>query len=174
MKNFKLGNTNWRGVFKLRNIIIAVIIFILMLGGACAYWRHRANNQYPANYPYGCSFNNNNAPTNCFSGTESEGKVLVARRPEVKVLVQQYGRKGVVIKALEFKDIQDKVFLHSLLGNNYVDLGCIIEVTYPGGRYVYLENDGLDVIQRLNGDQFDRWLRTAPLVDVQKYYSHLH
>lgn len=156
-------------------ILILGVLFAISIVIYAYHWHvTQSFTNYPQQYPYTCypGFGPiGNSPCHV---TEDEGKVRVAQRPEVMQLVQQYGRKGVIIRALEFKDIQDKAFLQRLLGNNYVELGCIIEVAYPGGRYVYLENDKLDVIQRLNGAQFDDWLRTAPASDVQKYYAHLH
>ncbi len=161
-----------------RTLFVLLLVIVVATGAAYAYHRHTAQSslkKYPQGYPYSCNFNLRtvDGPVIC-DATEDEGKVKLAQRPEVEALVGKFGRKGVIIRALEFQDVQDKAFLKGLLGDNYVELGCIIEVAYPDGRYVYLENDKLDVIQRLDGAQFDQWLRAAPADDVQKYYRHLH
>ncbi len=125
---------------------------------------------YPQDFPYSCQ--STNPPGVCVQ-IEDEGKVKVAQREEIKALVRQYGRKGVIIRALEFEDVNDKDFLKRLLGPNYIELGCIIYVEYPGGQYVYLEDEELEVINRLKGSQFDDWMASASKEDRKKFYSNL-
>ena len=167
--------------------IVLIILGILSVIVLCSAWwyvkkiRERSYTDYPSEYPYSCNINGEykdlkENPGQSYSCpvTEDEGKVKVANRVEVKNLVRQYGRKGVTIQALEFKDIQDKEFLKRLLCNNYTELGCIILVSYPGGQNVYLENDELEVINKLDGTIFAQWLRSATPEDFEKFYSNVH
>jgi len=178
--------------FKLTNnkiIFTAIAISLLIFGTTLAFYinkqsdRRKAVEQFPQDYPYTCppppltNFDSEEGGRyvegqGC-SYIEDKGKVIVANRPEVKQLVSQYGRKGVIIKALEFSEVKDKTFLKSLLGENYVELGCIIYVSYPGGQLVYLEDDKLDVIKRLDGQLFAQWLKTASQQDIDRFNKNL-
>ncbi len=151
--------------------LFIILVFVLAVTlAAMAYYRQNRNNQYPKDYPYTC----HSGPLGPCDRTEDKGKVQVAQRSEVKQLVQTYGRKGVIIRALEYQDIKDKEYVKRLLGSNYMDLGCIILVDYPGGRKVYLEDDKLHVIRQLDGSSFNEMLRTATEADVQKFYNSLN
>jgi len=170
--------------FKLTNnkfIFIAVAVSLLMFGTTLAFYinkqsdRRKAVEQFPQDYPYTCvnpSSLDGESIIRC-GVIEDKGKVIVANRPEVKQLVSQYGRKGVIIKALEFSEVKDKTFLKSLLGEHYIELGCIIYVSYPGGQLVYLEDDKLDVIKQLDGQLFAQWLKTASQQDIDRFNKNL-
>lgn len=149
-------------------VLVETVILVLLVFNK---QQEKRVEHYPQDFPYSCE--SANPPIGCVQ-IEDAGKVKVAQREEVKSLVKQYGRKGVIIKALEFEDVNDKNFLKRLLGDNYIELGCIIYVEYPGGQYVYLENEELEVINRLEGYQFDSWLLSASKEDREKFYSNLH
>lgn len=166
-------------------IIVIVVIFVLatLAGLLVAYkqYEQRKNTDlYPQDYPYSCTDVSPNQSSESISKIppcamiEDKGKVIVANRPEVKQLVQKYGRKGVVVQALEFADIQDKDFLKHILGEHYTELGCIIYVTYPGGQNVYLEDEKLGVISQLDGQVFAKWLQTASDQDIARFNKNLH
>lgn len=152
-------------------LVIVLIESIILIALAVNKQQEKQVENYPDQYPYTCNLNN--SEPGC-AVIEDAGKVKVAQRDEVKSLVRQYGRKGVIIRALEFEDVNDKDFLKRLLGDNYVELGCIIYVEYPSGQYVYLEDEKLDVISRLDGSQFEQWLQSASKEDREKFYSNLH
>ncbi len=156
-------------------VVVIIVVVETAVLAVLVYKKHQEKvvQDYPQGYPYSCGLEVSTKPVPC-GVKEDEGKVKVAQRQEVKDLVRQYGRKGVVIRALEFKDVNDQEFMKRLLGANYVEVGCIIYVTYPGGQYVYLEDDRLNVINRLDGSQFNNWLQSASKEDREKFFSHLH
>lgn len=150
-----------------KKIIIIFVILTSLFAISILGWNKYRNRYYPERYPYTCT------EPGCLI-IEDEGKVLVAKRPEVMNLVKTYGRKGVIIEALEYEDIQDKEFVKRLLGENYVELGCIIVVSFPKGQYYYMENDELEVINQLDSKMFNEWLKNSSAEDVNKFYENLH
>lgn len=157
-------------------IYIAIAVSLLILGTTLYLYKNKQSEkaQFPQEYPYSCDYPTNigTGPTGC-GVIEDKGKVIVAQRPEVKQLVSKYGRKGVIITALAFSQIQDKAFLKSLLAEHYIELGCIIYVSYPGGQTVYLDDDRLDVIKQLDGQVFTQWLKTASQSDIDRFNKYL-
>lgn len=161
-------------------IIVSLAIVLLVVLGLSVYVykkieQRKALQEYPENYPYTCnSVEQGSRDKLSCAVIEDKGKVIVANRPEVKQLVRTYGRKGVIIKALEFADIKDKDFLKRLLGDHYSELGCIIYVSYPGGQQVYLENEKLAVFEQLDSRVFTQWLHSASEQDIERFNNNLH
>ena len=101
---------------------------------------------------------------------EYKGKLTVLRRPEVLALISKYAYKDIRIKALEFKYIQDKDFVHRLL-LQYKDkmIGCIILLETPNERKVYLEDEALETFEELDYKVFEGYLSQVSGSDKQLF-----
>lgn len=108
------------------------------------------------------------------SAEEYKGKIKVLQKPEVIKLIAQYRYKDVSIKALEFKYIQDKEYVHRLLPD-YQDkkIGCIILLVTPGGDKVYLEDENLNTFDELDYQTFVHYLDRVNPADKKLFYDNL-
>ena len=108
------------------------------------------------------------------SAEEYKGKIKVLQMPEVIKLIAQYRYKDVSIKALEFKYIQDKEYVHRLLPD-YQDkkIGCIILLITPGGDKVYLEDENLNTFDELDYQTFAHYLDRVSPADKKLFYDNL-
>ncbi len=105
---------------------------------------------------------------------EYKGKLKVLQKPEVLALVKKYPYKDVTIKALEFKYIQDKQYVHRLLpAYSDQEIGCIIVLDTPGEDKVYLENEELNTFRELDYQTFARNLEQVSQADRQTFYDNL-
>ena len=108
------------------------------------------------------------------SAEEYKGKIKVLQKPEVIKLIAQYRYKDVSIKALEFKYIQDKEYVHRLLPD-YKDkeIGCIILLITPGVDKVYLEDENLNTFDELDYQTFAHYLDRVSPADKKLFYDNL-
>ncbi len=108
------------------------------------------------------------------SAIEYKGKLKVLQKPEVLALISKYQYKDVSIKALEFKYIEDKDFVHRLLPV-YKDreIGCIIVLETPGEKKVYLEDEKLDTFEELNYKTFEEDLGSVGEKDRRLFTENL-
>lgn len=106
---------------------------------------------------------------------EYKGKIKVLQKPEVIKLIEQYPYKDVSIKALEFKYIQDKEFVHRLLpmyANK--EIGCIIVLDTPGEDKVYLEDEDLETFEEFDYQTFANLLKQVSSDDRSLFYNNLN
>lgn len=106
---------------------------------------------------------------------EYKGKLTVLQKPEVISLINKYPYKDVSIKALEFKYIEDKEFVHRLLPT-YKDreIGCIILLETPNEKKVYLENEQLETFEELDYQEFESYLENISEEDRQLFLVNLN
>ncbi len=105
---------------------------------------------------------------------EYKGKLKVLQKPEVLALIGKYQYKDVSIKALEFKYIQDKEFVHRLLPMHQdKEIGCIIVLETPGEDKVYLEDEALETFAELDYQIFARQLEQVSQADRKLFYDNL-
>jgi len=105
---------------------------------------------------------------------EYKGKIKVLQKPEVLNLIGKYQYKDVSIKALEFKYIQDKDFVHRLLpAYKDKEIGCIILLDTPGEDKVYLEDEELETFEELDYHTFAQYLEQVSPADRQLFYDNL-
>lgn len=105
---------------------------------------------------------------------EYKGKIKVLQKPEVLALIAKYPYNDVTIKALEFRYIKDKEYVHRLLPA-YKDreIGCIIVLYTPGEDKVYLEDEKLDTFEEMNYQTFANQLEQVSPADRQLFYDNL-
>ncbi|GAC1391610.1 MAG: hypothetical protein NVSMB46_04740 [Candidatus Saccharimonadales bacterium] len=105
---------------------------------------------------------------------EFKGKIKVLQKDEVLKLISKYQYKDVSIKALEFKYIKDKEYVHRLLPQ-YIDreIGCIIVLQTPGESKVYIEDEQLNTFTELDYQVFTHNLEQVSLPDRQLFYDNL-
>lgn len=108
------------------------------------------------------------------SAEEYKGKLKVLQKPEVLELIGKYQYKDVSIKALEFKYIQDKDFVHRLLpAYKEVEIGCIILLDTPDEDKIYLEDEDLETFEELDYQTFKLNLEQISAADRQLFYDNL-
>jgi hypothetical protein len=100
--------------------------------------------------------------------------LTVLQKPEVLDLISKYQYKDVSIKALEFKYIQDKEFVHRLLPQ-YKDreIGCIIILETPNEKMVFLEDEKLATFEQMDYKLFDKQLDQISPADKQIFLENL-
>ncbi len=105
---------------------------------------------------------------------ENEGKIKVLQRSEVIELISHYTYKDVSIKALEFKYIEDKEYVHRLLPE-YQDreIGCIIVLETPNEKRVYLEDEDLETFEELDYQTFAQYLNQVSEADRKLFVGNL-
>jgi hypothetical protein len=108
------------------------------------------------------------------SAIEFKGKLKILQKPEVIQLITKYHYKGVTIKAVEFKYIKDKDFVHRLLPA-YKDreIGCIIVLKTPNEERVYLEDENLDTFEEMDYRTFEQSLNSVSPADRQTFLENL-
>ncbi len=108
------------------------------------------------------------------SAEEYKGKITVLQRPEVIELMSRYQYKEVSIKALEFKYIEDKEYVHRLLPS-YKDreIGCIIILQTPNEKLVYLEDETLETFEQMDSIAFDGLIAQSNPADQKLFYDNL-
>jgi hypothetical protein len=106
---------------------------------------------------------------------ENDGKETVLQKPEVQLLISQYGANQVQLKALKFSYIQDTNFMERLLPiYKGRDIGCIIVLTTPGMSRVYIEDEKLNTFEELDYQTFTDYLNKASSADRNLFLSNLH
>lgn len=108
------------------------------------------------------------------SAIEFKGIIKVLQKPEVLALISKYKFKDVSIKALEFKYIQDKDYVHRLLpAYQNREIGCIILLDTPGEDKVYLEDERLNTFEAMDYATFARGLEQISPADRKLFYDNL-
>lgn len=105
---------------------------------------------------------------------EFKGKLKVLQKPKVVQLIAKYHYIGVSVKAVEFKYIKDKDFVHRLLPT-YADreIGCIIVLETPHEKLVYLEDEQLNTFEALDYQTFEQYLNAVSPADRQTFLDNL-
>jgi hypothetical protein len=105
---------------------------------------------------------------------EYKGKLTVLQKPEVLELINKYSYKDVSIKALEFKYIEDRQFVHRLLPQ-YAnrEIGCIIVIETPNEKLVYLEDEDLETFEIMEYAVFQKNLGSVSTQDRQIFSDNL-
>ncbi len=105
---------------------------------------------------------------------ENKGKIKVLQRQDVAQLIDRYGYKDLSIKALEFKYIKDPEFVHRLLPSYKAQqIGCIIILFTPGDDVVFLENEKLNVFEKVEYKKFQQDIDHASAADKKTFYDNL-
>lgn len=106
---------------------------------------------------------------------EDKGKLKVTKRSEVLALYKKYGRKQVLIDAVDIDKVKDKDFIAQMGLDSVGGIGCIIVVRAGSEGYVYLEDvNELNIIHSETLLQFqDRTRQVNPAI-IKSFYSSLH
>ena len=125
---------------KIKKIILWLVIsLIVILIGVVSYVK--IYNYYN---PY--SFEGVCDDIYCNPAIEEQGKIDVAKRPEVIALAEKYGWDKVYISALDIKLATDIEFIKQIRPDFEDKTGCIIIVMAGDEGFIYQEDEDLNVI----------------------------
>lgn len=146
---------NWSKIF-IRSLLALIAVIVLSVASVFAY------SLLPCEWGGMCVI------------IEDKGKVKVSERPEVKALIQKYGKNHVHIKALDIDLVRHTAFIEKIYPSLADETGCIIIAHAGDEGYVYREDKKLNIAYQETLTEFME--RTKDIDDeyMAKFYLSLH
>ena len=146
---------NWYKVF-IRSLLALIVVIVLSVASVFAY------SFLPCEWGGPCII------------IEDKGKIKVSERPEVKTLVQKYGKDHVHIKALDIELVKHTAFIERIYPNLSEDTGCIIIAHAGDEGYVYREDKKLNIAYQETLAEFMERTKNIDFEFMSKFYLSLH
>lgn len=146
---------NWPKVF-IRSLLVLIAVIVLSIASFFAYAF------LPCEWGGPCII------------IEDKGKIKVSERPEVKALVQKYGKNHVHIEALEIELVKHTAFIEKIYPNLAEDTGCIIIAHAGDEGYVYREDKKLNIAYQETLAEFMERTKNINSEFMSKFYLSLH
>lgn len=111
---------------------------------------------------------------------EEHGKIAVAQMEHTGELVREYGAENVQVSALGYGLIKDEDYIRGMLGDQFGQVDCILQVKWPDGERVYIEvllsddRDGEMEYIALTPVEFEEAASSASSATWETFYANIN